>query len=324
MLAETATSRMVLTCTRKVRWSKCSALEPGPFTARLKNEHLEVLTLSEKNKEEWVKYDIDQQTPINAQDPSQLDDRGTAAPSAASSNEPQPAAHGWIDASSSSTCPTSLGASVFAEAYGGAQALGAIPDGYRVSVDLSRSTANFYWTEGTAFSDLFKSGSKLSGYVFRDCVRVDLQQTAINKQAPPKPAVQTAAPSLEAPAALDSGSEFPKRWKCIQNGEIHALRFHGDYIYAEQILTEADAKTGLYFLYEFKKDGDKYVGTFKGRVIDGSNSCPITFPAELTSVTKERIEGRMLLPQMNSKIDWNTCQWSTHTSWDEFSWIPVK
>jgi hypothetical protein len=96
------------------------------------------------------------------------------------------------------------------------------------------------------------------------------------------------------------------------------------YIYAEEILTEADAKTGLYFLYEFKKNEDKYVGTFKGRVIDGSNSCPVTFDVELTSVTRERIEGRMLLPQMTSKIDWNACQWSTTASWDEFSWIPVK
>jgi hypothetical protein len=156
-------------------------------------------------------------------------------------------------------------------------------------------------------------------------VKYDIEQeSAINTQAPPKPTVQTAAPSIEAPAAQDAGSEFPKRWKCMQNGEIHVLRFHGDYIYAEQVLTEADAKTGLYFLYEFKKSGDKYVGTFKGRVIDGSNSCPVTFDAELTSVSKDRIEGRMLLPQMTSKIDWNTCRWSTKTSWDEFSWIPVK
>src|SRR5215467_6680539 len=214
ILADTATRRLVLTCTRYWGGSKCFALDPDVYTARWKKGYLEVQVFGKKNKEEWIKYAVQQESVITKQAPP--------------------------------------------------------------------------------------------------------------KPEPSKPTVQTAAPSIDAPAALDAASEFPKRWKCMQNGEIHVLRFHGDYIYAEQILTEADAKTGLYFLYEFKKSGDKYVGTFKGRVIDGSNSCPVTFDAELTSVTKERIEGRMSLPQMTSKIDWNTCRWSTTYSWDEFSWIPVK
>src|SRR5271169_3522305 len=31
ILAETENSRMVLTCTRNLRWSQCHALNPGPF-----------------------------------------------------------------------------------------------------------------------------------------------------------------------------------------------------------------------------------------------------------------------------------------------------
>jgi hypothetical protein len=69
ILAETQSSRMVLTCTRNVRWSQCHALNPGVFLARNDHGHFEVQAEFGKGKEGWVKFDIVQQTAISSQEP---------------------------------------------------------------------------------------------------------------------------------------------------------------------------------------------------------------------------------------------------------------
>lgn len=68
MLADSETSRMVMACTRNVRWSQCKALTPGQFIARIDNGHFEVQATFAKGKEEWVKYEIVQQTAISRQE----------------------------------------------------------------------------------------------------------------------------------------------------------------------------------------------------------------------------------------------------------------
>lgn len=67
ILADSENARMVLACTRNVRWSQCHALNPGRFVARMNNGHFEVQALSEKSKEEWVRFDVVQQVAINQQ-----------------------------------------------------------------------------------------------------------------------------------------------------------------------------------------------------------------------------------------------------------------
>lgn len=69
ILADSETSRMVLACTRNVRWSQCHALTPGSFLARINNGHFEVQGLEGKGKEEWVRFDVVQQTAISRQEP---------------------------------------------------------------------------------------------------------------------------------------------------------------------------------------------------------------------------------------------------------------
>lgn len=72
ILAETENSRMMLTCTRNVRWSQCHALNPGAFLARNDNGHFEVQALSGRGKEEWIKFDVVQQAAITRQQPQTL------------------------------------------------------------------------------------------------------------------------------------------------------------------------------------------------------------------------------------------------------------
>lgn len=85
ILAETESSRMVLSCTRNVRWSQCEALNPGTFMARTDNGHFEVQGGNGKGKEEWVKFDVVQQSAIQrpaAQPISENGGEGVSIPAA--------------------------------------------------------------------------------------------------------------------------------------------------------------------------------------------------------------------------------------------------
>ena len=64
VLAETANSRMVLSCTRNVRWSQCEALSPGFWLARFDRGHFEVQGGNSKGKAYWVRFDVVQQSAI--------------------------------------------------------------------------------------------------------------------------------------------------------------------------------------------------------------------------------------------------------------------
>jgi hypothetical protein len=217
ILADTETSRMILTCTRNVRWSQCHALNPGPFLARIDHGNFEVQATFGKGKEEWVKFDVVQQTAIT---------QPHAAPAQAQASAPQVEAPASIEA--------------------------------------------------------------------------------------PKSEVNAAAPTA--------------RWKSLTTGTVRTLRFEGDYIYGETVLSETAAKTGTFFLLDLKKDGDKYVGKQNGKIVrsDGGASCPIAWPLELTLVTPDRIEGRGLSPPTNAKIDWAACTFSPPADWQTFTWIPVR
>jgi hypothetical protein len=69
VLAESETSRIVLTCTRNVRWSQCHSLNLGTFVARLNDGDFEVQAVLGIGKEEWLRFDRVQQTAISGQQP---------------------------------------------------------------------------------------------------------------------------------------------------------------------------------------------------------------------------------------------------------------
>ena len=215
ILADTDSNRMIMTCTRYVRWSQCHALNPGPFLGRIDHGHFEVQATFGKGKEEWVKFDIVQQSAIS---PPQ------ASPTPASASQAEVSA------------------------------------------------------------------------------------------------------SIEAPISGTGNAAPVARWKSMTTGTIRTLRFEGDYIYGETVLSEAAAKAGSFFLLDLKKDGDKYIGKQNGKVVrsDGGASCPIAWQIELTLVTADRIEGRGFSPPTNAKIDWKECTFSPPAEWQNFTWIPVR
>jgi hypothetical protein len=214
VVAETENSRMVLTCTRNVRWSQCQSLNPGRFLGRNGKGHFEVQAFFGKDKkEEWIKFDV-------------------------------------------------------------------------------------------------------------------VQQTAISQQQPATPPAQEAAATIEAPVSETAGSNggFPSRWKSMTSGNVRTLRFEGEYIYGEAVVTEAAAKAGVFALMDVKKDGERYTGKISGRIVaqDRSKSCSTSWPIELTLVSPERIEGRIFAPPASSKVDWAACTFSPPADWQALTWIPVR
>lgn len=216
ILADSETSRMVLTCTRNVAWSQCKGLNPGTFTARNDKGHFEVQYFSGKSKEEWVKFNIVQQTAISRP------------------------AHQMTSQEQQSPAPASI--------------------------------------------------------------------------EPPKP---------ETTNATDSG--FPAHWKSMTSGRLWTVRFDGEYLYAEMVVSQAFAKAGGFMLINAKKDGDNYVGNENAQAVSSSGRhCSMTVPFEFTMVTPQRIEGRAFAAPPNTQIDWNTCKNPAAPDWQPFVWIPVQ
>jgi len=97
ILAESATSQMVLACVRNVRWSQCHALDPGFFVARLNSGHFEVEGTSGKGKEEWVRFDVVRQTALATQQVQPVPVRSTET---ISSISPTPATNAEVEIAS--------------------------------------------------------------------------------------------------------------------------------------------------------------------------------------------------------------------------------
>jgi len=89
-------------------------------------------------------------------------------------------------------------------------------------------------------------------------VKFDIvQQSAISPpQASPTPASASQAEvsaSIEAPISETGNAAPVARWKSMTTGTIRTLRFEGDYIYGETVLSEAAAKAGSFSSWTSRK-----------------------------------------------------------------------
>lgn len=128
---------------------------------------------------------------------------------------------------------------------------------------------------------------------------------------------------------------FPALWKSLTTGTVRTLRFEGDYIYGELVMTEEQRKSG-FATYELKKDGEGYKGVYRSggtcsyvlsplTYFDTSthyNQCKFERQIELTSATPTRIEGRGFGPPEGDKLDCAKCSYSKPPVWTPFVWIP--
>ncbi len=143
---------------------------------------------------------------------------------------------------------------------------------------------------------------------------------------------QLRAEIRKAPDVFKSADTFPTRWKSLVSGTSRLVRVEGDFVYVEVILTDQRRQAGDFTLGEFKKSGDKYVGTFRNRgtcswnsAWDGSpryNVCMSNGPAEITLLSPTRIEGTALGAPAGAKFDCGKCSLSPSLIQQAFVWIP--
>jgi hypothetical protein len=134
---------------------------------------------------------------------------------------------------------------------------------------------------------------------------------------------------LGASAAVLRPKGFPTRWKSLTSGAVNVLRVEGDHVYVERIMSERQRQEGEFSLADLKKDGERYVGTFRFCIVchyvfSGSISdrCVFENAIEFLSFTPSRIEGRMMAPPDHSKLNCGKCRYSKEFAWRSFVWIP--
>lgn len=124
-----------------------------------------------------------------------------------------------------------------------------------------------------------------------------------------------------------SSSDYPAFWKSLTAGKVRNLRFEGDFIYAETVLSEEQKKL-QFDSFELKKDGESYKGVIRSGATCSYyqntqyNRCNFERKIEFTSVTPNRIEGRGFAPPAGSKFDCEKCRYSKPDEWTPFVWIP--
>lgn len=127
-------------------------------------------------------------------------------------------------------------------------------------------------------------------------------------------------------------SAYPARWKSLTSGTSSVLRFDGDRIYAEQVLSEEQRNTNGFVTTEVLKKDGKYIGTARlGFTCQyyrdwymkwEANRCTFSYPIQLTAVTPTRIEGQVFAPPNGAKFDCKKCSYSKKQEWQSFILIP--
>jgi hypothetical protein len=128
-------------------------------------------------------------------------------------------------------------------------------------------------------------------------------------------------------------NSLPGVWKSLVNGRSMNLRWDGDTVYVEPILSEAERQEGVYTVSELHKQGTEYVGyrrlRFSCQYRAGNELrtkvCNKEFPIKLNSVKPNRIEGVTVAPPDDALFDCEYCAYAPlGGEWKPFSWIPVE
>jgi hypothetical protein len=126
---------------------------------------------------------------------------------------------------------------------------------------------------------------------------------------------------------------LPARWKSLNSGTTKLLRFDGDRIYIESVMSEAARQHGDFILAETRKSGDTYVGALRYQMtcsfstLMGQlayNHCRFEDQIELTSVAPNRIEGRLSNPTTNFNCRKCSFPKDPKRKWVPFVWIPEQ
>jgi len=118
-------------------------------------------------------------------------------------------------------------------------------------------------------------------------------------------------------------------WKLVQN-PVHAWRvtIRGDFVYAEELLSQEQRAAGDFVTVDVKKQGDRFFGTKRVHMTlkdassqTGTKACEWEFAVEIGSVSADRVEGKWEDYPAESKLDVSTCTRSGERVWRAATWI---
>jgi len=136
-------------------------------------------------------------------------------------------------------------------------------------------------------------------------------------------------------ADVFTSTGYPTNWKSLTSGNRFQVKFQGEYVYAEPLLSDEQRQNAqrwhAFSIDELRKQGDRYVGMFRnggtcqyrtlGNVVK-YNQCKFERQIEFLSVKPDRIEGRINQPPVGAKFDCKKCTFSEPEAWQNFTWIP--
>lgn len=140
-----------------------------------------------------------------------------------------------------------------------------------------------------------------------------------------------------APAdAIRDATSFPTLWRSMTSANRFRITKQGDILYVERLLSETESRAGVYAKWELRKDKDRYIGKVRGMLAcsyvvndwnfrgpyDKLNHCPVEHQAEVTFFSDSRIEGRVMAPPADAKLNCKKCSLEKPPTWQSFVWIP--
>lgn len=120
----------------------------------------------------------------------------------------------------------------------------------------------------------------------------------------------------------------PGVWKSVSSPAHYTVRVEDDYIYAEQVLPDAQRPWIMFNKIDARKSGEPrvspalYVGKMHYAGACRRTSCPFEDEIEFTLVTPARIEGVMVSYPADAEFTCGPCQFSKPKQIVKFAWIP--
>src|SRR6266404_250953 len=139
-------------------------------------------------------------------------------------------------------------------------------------------------------------------------------------------------PEDRSKARESTPEEFPSVWKSTTNGLRLTLRYDGERIFAEVLMSAQQRQAGAYYTSSLTRAGSQFKGLSRAhfncqswsylRAEWDTKQCNFEGPIEISFISPDRVEGKSeQVPLKNPGKC--SCELDTKkTSWQAFTWIP--
>ncbi len=128
---------------------------------------------------------------------------------------------------------------------------------------------------------------------------------------------------------------FPTHWKSLASGTSKIVRRDGDRVYVETIQSDAQKNAGCFDMSDLQHKDAVFSGTGRHSCVCQytkglgayartlTNKFTVEYQIEITKMSPTRIEGRVLVPPKDAKLECQKGSYSKPPSeWEAFAWIP--